>query len=67
MSRIQDILRKAERDGNMRHSRSGDMRVPPPSEPPAAETAAPPRAERRIPRETRAIPVLATRTASRRS
>ena len=56
MSRIQDILRKAERDGNMRHSRSGDMRVPPTSEPPAAETAAPLRAERRILRETRALP-----------
>jgi capsular exopolysaccharide synthesis family protein len=56
MSRIQDILRKAERDGNMRHSYGRDTRVPPPSEAPAAEAAPPLRVERRDLREARTLP-----------
>jgi capsular exopolysaccharide synthesis family protein len=56
MSRIQDILRKAERDGNMHHLHDRDTRVPPPSEAPAAEGAPPLRVERRNLHEARTRP-----------
>jgi len=59
MSRIHDILRKAERDGNMRHSHGGDTgAAPPPELAGTADAAAPRGAERRVLREARGLPEL---------
>jgi capsular exopolysaccharide synthesis family protein len=58
MSRIQDILSKAERDGNVRHTHAGNDRHAPPAERPAGTLphAAPRRGERRHEPEGRALP-----------
>jgi protein-tyrosine kinase len=54
MSRIQDILSKAERDGNVRHSHDGGPRQGPPVEAPAP--SAPRRVDRAPLREARPLP-----------
>ncbi len=66
MSRIQDILSKAERDGNVRHTHAGDAR-----QAPAADRAAgalphpaPRRVERRAEPEGRALPEALREVAS---
>jgi capsular exopolysaccharide synthesis family protein len=58
MSRIQDILSKAERDGNVRHTHAGDDRHAPPAGRPAGTLphVAPRAAERRHEPEGRALP-----------
>ena len=58
MSRIQDILSKAEREGTVRHTHTPDASQPPHPEAPPSGAAAPPRRriERAPLREARPLP-----------
>src|SRR5215203_4569163 len=66
MSRIQDILSKAERDGNVRHTHAGDDRHAPPADRPAGAAShhAPRRVERRPEQEIRVVPEALREVAS---
>ena len=67
MSRIQDILSKAERDGNVRHTHAGDARQAPrgrQGRPARSPHPAPRRVERRAEPEGRALPEALREVAS---
>jgi protein-tyrosine kinase len=66
MSRIQEILSKAERDGNVRRTHAGDDRQPPPADRPAGAAShhAPRRVERRPEQEMRVVPEALREVAS---